>query len=401
MKTIAIVGTSLAGLSSARALRAQGFDGRLVLIGEEPHRPYDRPPLSKDFLLGRMTAEELELGDAADLLELNAQWYLGKRAVRLDMAAGAVTLSDGTEIDCDGVLVATGASPRTLAGTGFPAEFGVHTLRTLDDAKALRAELACGARVVVIGAGFIGAEVASACRTLGCEVTVVEAAPVPLAGVLGERMGRLCADLHGEHGVRLITGTGVAGLSGGSAAGTASVLTGVRLTDGRELPADVVVAGIGARPNTGWLAGSGLAVDDGVLCDSGCLTANPRVAAAGDVARYRCPHTGRLARAEHWTAAAEQPAVAVRNLLAGGTVEQYARPGYFWSDLYGQRIQFAGSAEGHDELQVVDGALTERKFVVTYHRGGNVVGVLAMNSPRPFTRLRRSLNRPPMMVHPG
>jgi NADPH-dependent 2,4-dienoyl-CoA reductase/sulfur reductase-like enzyme len=377
MRTIAIVGASLAGLRSAQELRSQGFDGRLVLVGDESHRPYDRPPLSKDFLLGKVGVDELALMDSDDL---DAEWHLGTRAERL--TGTALTLSDGVEIAADGVVIATGGAAKTLSGTEKLA--GVHTLRTLDDAVALRGALAPGpSRVVVIGAGFIGAEVASTCWSLGHEVTVVEAMPVPLAGLLGELMGAACASLHGHHGVRTLTGIGVAGLLG------TSKVTGVRLVDGTEIPADLVVVGIGVRPNTAWLTGSGIAVDDGVLADSGGVTGNPRVVAVGDVVRYQCVRRGRRVRAEHWTAATEQPAVAVRNLLAGSTVANHERPGYFWSDQYGHRIQFAGVGAG--EVRVVDGDPAERRFVATYSAGNKVVGVLAIDSPKLFTRLRRGL----------
>jgi NADPH-dependent 2,4-dienoyl-CoA reductase/sulfur reductase-like enzyme len=293
-----------------------------------------------------------------------------------------VTLSGGVEIAADGVVIATGGSAKTLPGTEKLA--GVHTLRTLDDAVALRQALTAGpSEVVIIGAGFIGAEVASTCWSLGHRVTVVEAMPVPLAGILGELMGTACASLHGSHGVRMLTGAGVAGLLG------TSKVTGVRLVDGTTIPADLVVVGIGVRPNTAWLTGSGIGVDDGVLADSGCVTGNPRVVAVGDVARYQCVRRGKRVRAEHWTAATEQPVVAVRNLLAGSTVANYDRPGYFWSDQYGHRIQFAGVSAG--ELRVVEGDPVERKFVATYSDGGKVVGVLAIDSPKPFTRLRRGL----------
>lgn len=388
MRTVTVVGTSLAGLRAAQELRAQGYDGELVLVGEEPHRPYDRPPLSKDFLLGTTTAAGCELAGADELLELRARWYLGTRAVRLDPGAGAVVLSDGTEIATDGVVVATGAVARSVTPQGNPA--GVHTLRTLDDAVVLRRDLTAGSRVVVVGAGFIGAEVASAAAALGCVVTVVEAARVPLSGVLGDRIGAVAAALHADNAVRLLTGTPMVSVTvtGGRA-------TGVELTDGTRLPADVVVAGIGARPATAWLAGSGLAVDDGVRCDAGCVTTNPRVVAVGDVAR--CAGT----RSEHWTTASEQPVVAVHNLLAGATVRHHTRPGYFWSDQYGIRLQFAGTADGHDELEIVEGNPDERRFVAVYRRAGTLTGVFAMDSPRPFLRLRKRLHQEAAMVQPG
>ncbi|WP_414939484.1 NAD(P)/FAD-dependent oxidoreductase [Amycolatopsis sp. cmx-11-51] len=378
MRTIAVVGTSLAGLRSAQELRSQGFDGRLVMIGAEA--PYDRPPLSKDFLLGRVSVADLALAGQDDLDALDAEWHLGVRVEKL--GRDGVTLDDGTMITADGYVIATGAAARTLDAARNLK--GVHTLRTLDDAVSLKRDLTAGpSSVVVIGAGFIGAEVASACRLLGHDVTVIEAMPVPLAPVVGPEMGTVCGGLHAESDVRLIAGAPVAGFAG------ADRVTGVRLADGREIPADLVVAGVGARPVTEWLTGSGLAVDDGVLVDSGCVTANPRVIAVGDVARYRCRLRGRRIRAEHWTAANEQAGVAVTNLLAGATVTHFARHGYFWSDQYGHRIQFAGVAT--EDVRIVEGDVEAKRFVATYHREDALAGVFAIDSPRPFTRLRRAL----------
>ncbi|MGW7793490.1 NAD(P)/FAD-dependent oxidoreductase, partial [Streptomyces tricolor] len=287
MRTVTIVGASLAGLYAARELRAQGFDGRLVIVGAEPHHPYDRPPLSKDFLLGRADENRLALADPEETAALDAEWLLGVRARGLDTRGRTVLLGDGRTVSTDGVVIATGAAARRLPGDSLA---GVHTLRTLDDARALRADLTRGPRrVVVIGGGFIGAETASSCARLRHAVTVVEAAPLPLVPQFGARMAAVCAALHRRGGVELVTGTGVAALRG-----TATV-TGVDLTDGRTLPADVVIVGIGAVPHTSWLTGSALALHDGVLCDDGCVTALPQVVAVGDVARAggtraeRCP----------------------------------------------------------------------------------------------------------------
>jgi len=378
LRTVAVVGTSLAGLRSAQELRARGFGGRLVMIGAEA--PYDRPPLSKDFLLGKVSADDLALAGQDGLDALDAEWHLGVRAGKLGREG--VTLTDGTTIAADGYVIATGAVARTLGAARNLK--GVHTLRTLGDAVSVKQELAAGpASVVVVGAGFIGAEVASACRLLGNDVTVIEAMPVPLAPVLGARMGAVCGELHAENDVRLIAGVAVAGFAG------TDRVTGVRLADGREIRADLVVAGVGSRPATEWLTGSGLAVDDGVLVDSGCVTANPRVIAVGDVARYRCRLRGRRVRAEHWTAANEQAGVAVENLLAGATVTHFARHGYFWSDQYGRRLQFAGVAT--EDVRIVEGDVASKRFVAAYHRGDVLTGVFAIDSPRPFTKLRRAL----------
>ncbi|MEV8018465.1 FAD-dependent oxidoreductase [Streptomyces sp. NPDC086554] len=377
MRTITVVGASLAGLYAARELRAQGFDGRLVIVGDEPHQPYDRPPLSKDFLTGRSGEAQLALTDGEETAELAAEWLLGTRARGLDARGRTVLLDDGRTVPSDGVVIATGASARRLPGPGLA---GVHTLRTLDDARALRAELAVGSqRVVVIGGGFIGAETASSCAALGHEVTVVEAAPLPLLPQLGPEMAAVCAGLHTRGGATLVTGTGVAALRGDTA------VRAVELSDGRLLPADVVVVGIGATPNTGWLAGSPLALDDGVLCDDGCVTGLPHVVAVGDVARVG----GK--RAEHWTSATEQPRVAVRNLLAASTVETVRPLPYFWSDQYGSRIQFAGRRRADDTVRLVEGSPDEGGFLVAYEREGRTTAVLAVDRPRPFMRMRRAL----------
>ncbi|GAA1282776.1 FAD-dependent oxidoreductase [Streptomyces aureus] len=379
MRTVTVVGASLAGLYAARELRAQGFDGRLVIVGEEPHRPYDRPPLSKDFLLGKAGEDQLALSDVDETLELGAEWMFGVRARGLDARGRTVLLENGRTVSTDGVVIATGASARRLPG---PALTGVHTLRTLDDARSLRAELLRGPRrVVVIGGGFIGAETASSCAALGHSVTVVEAAPLPLLPQLGPEMAAVCAGLHARGGVELATGVGVAALHGDSA------VHGVELADGRVLPADVVVVGIGAVPNTGWLAGSTLALHDGVLCDDGCVTALPQVVAVGDVARVGG------ARAEHWTSATAQPRVAVRNLLAGRAVETVRPLPYFWSDQYGSRIQFAGRRKDGDLVRVVEGAVEDGSFLALYERAGVTTAALAVDRPRPFTRVRRELAR--------
>ncbi|GAA2282929.1 pyridine nucleotide-disulfide oxidoreductase [Streptomyces ruber] len=380
-----VVGASLAGVYAARELRAQGFDGRLVVVGDEPHRPYDRPPLSKDFLTGRSTEASLALTDPGETAALGADWVLGVRARGLDARGRGVLLGDGRTVRTDGVVIATGASARRLPGDALA---GVHALRTLDDARALRDELAEGPRrVVVVGGGFVGAETASSCASLGHHVTVVEAAPLPLAAQLGPEMAAVCAALHERGGVRLLTGTGVARLHAVTGA-----VTGVELSDGRVLPADTVVVGIGAVPGTAWLDGSALALRDGVLCDDGCVTALPQVVAVGDVARVGGT------RAEHWTSATEQPRVAVRNLLAGRTVESVRSVPYFWSDQYGARIQFAGRRPDGGTVHVTEGSLTDggpagSGFLAEYRRDGRTTAVLSVDRPRSFVRARRELAR--------
>ena len=368
-----VVGASLAGLRAAQALRRAGFDGGLVVVGAERHLPYDRPPLSKEVLAGKWDAPRTELLHPEDA-SLEVMWRLGTRASGLDLAARRVQLEDGGALPFDGLVIATGAEPRTLPSARGLA--GVHVLRTLDDALALRAELDESPRVVVIGAGFIGAEVAATCRGRGLEVALVEALPVPLAHALGPAPGRLLADLHRDHGVDVQLGVGVAGLEG------ARRVERVRLADGRALEADVVVVGVGVTPATGWLEGSGLTLRDGVVCDASCAAA-PGVVAAGDVARWRNPRFDETMRIEHWTNATEQADAAAATLLAGGgAVVPYAPVPFFWSDQYDRKIQFGGLAGPDDETALVDGTLEDRRFVLLYGREGKLSGVLGVNRPR-------------------
>ncbi|MGY1776450.1 NAD(P)/FAD-dependent oxidoreductase [Geodermatophilus sp. SYSU D00804] len=379
--TVAVVGASLAGLSAARALREQSYDGRIVVIGDEVHAPYDRPPLSKEFLAGTASLDDIALGGPDDE-DLGLEWRLRTTAVGLDRLGRSVLLADGSEVRADGVVLATGARARHLPGSRRLD--GVHVLRSLDDAIALREDLAAGGRLVVIGAGFIGAEVASTARALGLDVTVVETQPVPLAGPLGTEMGAVCAGLHADHGTRLLVGTGVAAL-----VGTGRV-EAVELTDGTRVPADVAVVGIGAVPNTEWLAGSGVALGNGVLTDARGATDVPGVVAVGDCAATWSVAAERHVRTEHWTNALEQPATATATLL--GTQGPAPTPvPYFWSDQYGARIQFAGWRREGDVARVVEGSCADRSFLVVYERDGHPVAVLGMNQPRLFTRWRRQL----------
>ncbi|MET8167326.1 FAD-dependent oxidoreductase [Streptomyces sp. NPDC005329] len=382
MRTVAVVGASLAGLSAARSLRKQGYDGRLVVIGDELHRPYDRPPLSKEFLAGALGEADLAL-EAHDE-DLGAEWLLGARATGLDRTDRAVRLADGREVRVDGLVIATGAAARRLPGADGLA--GVHVLRTLDDARALRDELARGGRLVVIGGGFIGAEVASTAYALGLDVTVVEVAPTPLAGPLGETMGGIVSGLHADHGVRLLCGVGVKGLGGERR------VDAVLLEDGRSVPADIVVVGVGARPCVAWLEGSGVELDNGVKCGADGRTGLAGVVAVGDCANWYDPRAGAHRRVEHWTGARERPDAAVATLLAGGAVRPAVpRPPYFWSDQYGVRIQFAGHAAGADSVTVEEGAVDERNVLAVYRRAGDPVAVLGMNQPRSFMRWRKQL----------
>jgi NADPH-dependent 2,4-dienoyl-CoA reductase/sulfur reductase-like enzyme len=401
---IVVVGASLAGLRAAEELRSQGFDGSLTVVGDEVHAPYDRPPLSKQVLAGSWEPERTELTVFADggLAALGIDWRLGTIAKGLDLAARELVLADGERLRFDGLVIATGATPRRLPGTDRIG--GVHTLRTLDDCLAVRADLDAGARrVVVVGAGFIGSEVAATCRSRGLDVTILEALPVPLGQALGEAMGAVMGDLHRDHGVDVRVGTAVAGFDAGDAgdAGDADAAGGgrrverVRLADGAAIDADLVVVGIGVTPNTGWLEGSGLALDDGVMCDA-TTRAAPGVVAAGDVARWPSRRFAEPMRVEHWDNAITMGEHAARRLLAGdgpGHHEPYDPVPWFWSDQYDRKIQLAGRSSGADEVRVVDGSTEERRFVALYRRGDRITGALAMNRPRPLMTYRRLIER--------
>lgn len=382
LRRVVVVGGSMAGFRAAEELRTQGFDGTISIVGEEPHRPYDRPPLSKDLLAGQRSIEEIALQPAAGSVDdLQLDWHLGVTATGLDLAAKRVLLGGGGGLPYDGLVIATGASPRRLPGTDHLR--GVYTLRSVDDCLALRADIDGGAaRMAVVGAGFIGAEVAATCRGLGLEVHLIEALPVPVERAVGTRVGGVVAALHRDHGVDVRLGVGVVAITGGDR------VDAVTLTDGTVLSVDVVVVGIGVVPNTDWLVGSGLTVDNGVVCDPTCLAA-PGVVAAGDVARWLNPRYGESMRVEHWENAVEMGVVAARRLLAGdGTSEPYAPVPWFWSDQYDRKIQLAGRSAADDEIAVVAGSMEERRFVAFYGRDGVVVGVLGMSMPAKVMRWR-------------
>ncbi|GLY31112.1 FAD-dependent oxidoreductase [Kineosporia sp. NBRC 101731] len=394
MQVVAVVGTGLAGLSSARALRELGFTGRIVLIGDEKHDPYDRPPLSKAFLAGEWDPAKIALGLPTDA-GLDLDWRLGEQAVGLspEGSGWVVDLEHGEGVRADGVVIATGARARKLPGQVLA---GVHTLRTLDDALALKAELVPGARLVIVGGGFIGAEIASTAVMLGIDTTVVEMAPALLAGPLGDAAGAAMARIHEAHGVKVLTGVGVSGLTGESGR-----VAGVSLADGRSLMADVVVVGIGSVPNTEWLAGSGLTGPDGdlaggVLTEEDGRTALPGVVATGDCTATHHPFAGRVTRQEHWTHAAQHPTQAVAVLIGAPApvVAPAMRVPYVWSEQYGQHFQFAGHHQPGDEAEVVDGDLedlTDPAFTVVYRREGEPVGVFGVGRPKVFGRWRREL----------
>lgn len=383
MRHVVVVGASLAGLHAARALRRHGYDGTLTVVGDEPHLPYDRPPLSKQVLAGTWEPERTALLNVRDD-DLDLTWTLGRAATGLDPRARVVALDDGTDLAYDGLVIATGATPRRLAGTEGLG--GVHVLRSLDDALALRADLdAAPSRVVVVGAGFIGAEVAATARARGLAVTLVEPLPVPLGRVLGGAVAETVAAVHRDEGVDLRLGVGVEAIEGGDR------VERVRLADGTTIECDVVVVGIGVTPNTGWLEASGLPLADGVLADATCRVV-PGVVAAGDVARWSHPTYGEDLRVEHWDHAIAQGGHAAETLLAGdGGGVPFAPVPWFWSDQYDRKIMLAGRPAAAEEVRIVDGSLDERRFVALYRRGDQVVAALGMNRPAPLARWRLRL----------
>ncbi|MFF7280787.1 NAD(P)/FAD-dependent oxidoreductase [Streptomyces griseorubiginosus] len=376
MRRIAVVGASAAGLAAAETLRREGYDGTLTLVGDEPEPPYDRPPLSKQVLAAEWEPDRLALRTPAGLAALDLDLRLGAAATGLDLVDRAVRLANGSEVPYDGLVIATGVRPRRLPGEG------AHVLRTLGDALTLRERLSPGRRLVVVGAGFLGAEAAAVAWRLGAEVTVLEPAAVPLAHAVGADVGRMLARAHAERGVDLRCGVMVSEVTE----------EGVRLAGGEEIEADEVLVAVGSLPNTEWLDGSGLAIGDGVLCDEYCEAAE-NVYAAGDVARWYNPLFGTSMRIEHRTNAAEQGMAAARNLLAAREARKaFAPVPYFWSDQYDMKVQAYGYLRGHDEVAVVEGDLAERRFVAAYRSGDRVGGALAVGmAPKAIRQWRQAI----------
>ena len=371
---IVIVGGSLAGLSAAEALRSLGFAGEVVLVGEEPWFPYDRPPLSKQILSGEWEPGQAALRGQEEYEALGLEWRRGEAAVSLDLEERRVALSGSDSLPFDGLIIATGARARQLSG--MPKLEGLHTLRTIDDCLALRETLQGAARVAVVGGGFIGLEVAAVARQRDLEVTVIEMEGTPLVRAVGPAMGSVVATLHRAHGVDFRLGVAVEAIDG------EEQVTGLGLSDGGEVAADLVVVGVGAQPNTEWLEGSGLELHDGVVCNEFCEAA-AGVFAAGDVARWHNPLFGETMRVEHWTNAVEQGKAAAANLLAAnGDREPYAPVPYFWSDQYDVNVLSVGHLRADDRVQVVDGSPDAQRFVAIYGREERLVGAFAFNWPR-------------------
>ncbi|MGC0369215.1 NAD(P)/FAD-dependent oxidoreductase [Microbacterium sp. SLBN-111] len=383
IQRLVVVGGSLAGLRAAEAARQAGFRGDITVVSAEEEHPYDRPALSKQCLLDGVEAPTLRDDDPAT--GLGVTWLAGRGATGLDTSARQVVVGE-ERVDYDALVVATGTRPRQLPG--LPAATGIVTLRDARDVPALRAGLGPGKRLTIIGAGIIGAEIATAARKLGAEVTLIEAAPVPLQRALGRHLGLLFSEWHGESGVDLRLGASVQAVEADGGA-----VARVVLGDGSVIPTDTLLVSIGVVPNTEWLVGSGveLAGDGSVLCDEFLETSVPGVFAAGDVISWPNAHTGLTARLETWTSANEQGSVAGENAVVRVEDRQpYSTVPYFWSDWYGHRIQFTGVVTDR-EPEVVFGSVESRKWVALFEDGGKVVGALAVNEPSKIMKDRRRI----------
>jgi 3-phenylpropionate/trans-cinnamate dioxygenase ferredoxin reductase component len=368
-QTFIIVGASLAGAKAAETLRSEGFDGRVVLIGAEHERPYERPPLSKEYLRAEAGRERIYVHEAEFYARENVELRLDTTAAGFDVAAHELTLEDGEALRYDRLLLTTGAAPRRLAIEGADLD-GVHYLRRVEDSDALRARFERGGAVVVVGAGWIGAEVAASARQRGLEVTVLDPLSVPLERVLGAELGAFYRDVHVDNGVRMLMNTGVEAFEG------AGAVERVRTSDGQSIDCDFVVVGIGAQPRTQLADHAGVAVDDGVLTDARLRSSAPDVFAAGDVANAEHPFYGHRIRVEHWANALNQGPAAAHNMLDRD--QPYRRLPYFYSDQYDVGMEYSGFAEPDDRV-VFRGDPASREFIAFWLHGDRVVAGMNVN----------------------
>lgn len=379
---VVVVGAGLGGLRTVESLRVAGFPGRISLVGDEPHEPYDRPPLSKEVLSGQWPEQRAVL-HRGELRELGVDLHLGTAAVGADDTA--VELSDGSRLGYDALVVATGVRARRLPGQ--PGHPELHVLRTLEDCRALRDSMARAGSLLVVGAGFIGAEVAATARSAGLEVTMIEALPVPFARVLGEQMGELCARLQTEHGVTVRRGTQLTEFldtEPGNGSGIA-----VRLADGAVLRADCGVVGVGTVVDAGWLAGLGIPTENGLACDgTGLVVGTDKVYAVGDVAAWPHPAFGDLRRIEHWTSATEQAMVVAQRITGTEITRGADEVPYFWSDQYGLKLQLIGRPDLATSVEVLHDPGVIKGTVAGYFAQGALVAALAFHSPRLLNRCR-------------
>ncbi|MFG1930164.1 NAD(P)/FAD-dependent oxidoreductase [Mycobacterium sp. NPDC048908] len=374
---IVIIGGGLAAARTAEQLRRSQYTGPITIVSDEDHLPYDRPPLSKEVL--RAETDDVTLKPAEFYAEQNITLLLGNGARSVDTEAKTVTLADGSTLPYDEVVIATGLVPKRIPS--FPDLAGIHVLRNFDESLKLRKEADTARTAVVVGAGFIGCEVAASLRKLGVDVVLVEPQPAPLASVLGEQIGELVARLHRAEGVDVRCGVGVADVRG------TEKVEKVRLSDGAELDADIVVVGIGSQPATSWLEGTGIEVDNGVVCDEKGRASAPHVWAIGDVASWRHP-VGHQVRVEHWSNVADQARVLVPAMLGQDAPSAVSVP-YFWSDQYDVKIQCLGEPEATDIVHVVED--DGRKFLAFYERDGVVAGVVGGGMPGKVMKVRSKI----------
>ena len=378
---VVIAGGGLAGLRTAETLRERGFDGEVLLVGAEPHPPYSRPALSKELLSGRWQVDDAWLrGPQRGFDDLAMEPMLGRRVTAVDVRARTVTLDGGEQLAYDALVIATGSE--ALRIPAIPDAANVHLLRTLDDCLRLREALDRGPRLAVLGAGFIGSEIASVARARGIAVTLIDRAPAPLTHVLGAGVARRCAALHAAHGVEMRFGVDVTAVES-----DARGVHRLHLSDGSSVDMDVLVVGAGVRPATAWLDGSGVPLDDGVLCDARCATAIPGVYAVGDVARRQSALFDAHIRVEHWTSASEHGTVAADAILGRPAEESRGGVPYFWSDQHGVKLQMVGHPAGHDAVHVVEDPAREDRAVVLYRRWGRVVAAAGFSRPRVVMRM--------------
>jgi phthalate 3,4-dioxygenase ferredoxin reductase component len=383
---VVIVGSSVGGVRAARALRAEGYPGRIILVGEEPELPYDRPPLSKQVLTGVWPAERAGLLTAQAAVAGGIELHLGVAARALDPDARRLELADGEVLRYDDLVIATGAAARP---SPWQPQAGLYQLRTLADCRALKDRFAGGAAIVMIGGGFIGAETAAAARTAGCDVTLVDPLPAPMERAAGPVVGALLADVHRRNGVRTRFGTGVRAVSG--RAGDLAIT----LSDGSVVRAETAVVGIGAIPNDQWLRGSGLAIEDGVVCDANLAAAGAgHVFAVGDVARWPHPELGSKVRAEHWTNAADQARYVARTIAHPGARKTYQPSDYIWSDQYDWKLQLAGQQTRAVAEWVIGEPDAQRPRVAVVHADatGRLCAAVCLNWPKAFVHCRRLLD---------
>lgn len=382
---VVVVGSSVAGVKCAQALRAAGYEGELVVVGAEAEFPYDKPPLSKQLLTGTWSAEEIRLAEPAELAEAGIELRLGAAARGVDVAQRRLDLADGSSLTYDRLVIATGVRPRSLPWEADSTV--VRTIRTMEDAVSLRERLLESAHpLVVIGGGFIGAEVAASAAALGRQCTIVEALPAPFSRVLGPTAGSLIARLHAENGVEVIAGAGVVGIEHNGATSL------VHLADGRSLPAGTVVAGIGCVPNTEWLESSGITLDDGVVTDEFCrATGADDVYAIGDVARWYDVRDGVHRRSEHWTHAFQQAQIVAHNILNPQDLQANTKAPYFWSDQHGMKIQMVGHCGPDDDMEILRRATPGGdRDVVLYSRQGRLTACAVFGWPQLVPKLRRA-----------